>query len=79
MNILKFITTKLTSMTTAKQSSTLQSSGSAEETPKSDYSNIPITNEEIPGTPFRILGNPQVGYFVALGMHRLTETMPNLS
>lgn len=50
-----------------------------DETHKQPSSEIPMTNEEVPGTPFRIVGNHDNGYFVALGFHRLTPTIPNKS
>lgn len=33
-----------------------------------------VTNEEIEGTPFRLVGNKEKGYFIAFGKYKLTET-----
>lgn len=33
-----------------------------------------ITNEEIKDTPFRIIHTEEIGWFAALGQHRVTET-----
>lgn len=35
-----------------------------------------VTNKPIKNTPFRLVGNPKKGYFIALGLHRLTEYKP---
>lgn len=41
----------------------------------SDNSSTKISlNEAIPDTPFRLIGDPDNGYFIAIGNYRITET-----
>lgn len=35
-----------------------------------------ITNDPIPNTPFRLIGNTQQGYAIGIGNYRLTEPKP---
>lgn len=35
-----------------------------------------VSREEIDGTPFHIIGNEDVGYFLAFGRYKLTENQP---
>lgn len=34
--------------------------------------------EQYPNSPFWIIGNPEIGYFLALGDNRLTEMYPQI-
>lgn len=37
----------------------------------------PLINEEVPGTPFRLVGDKEHGYALTLGKNRLTEPRKN--
>lgn len=75
-NILNYIKKNITKYLKQNQEDLSPTSQSTLDTLK-EASSEPMTNEEVKGTPFRIVGNHDKGYFVALGYHRLTETSQN--
>jgi len=78
-NTLKYIQTIWTRLTTTNQKATDNTSQDGEEATKPDSSNQITSNEPITNTPFRVIGNPEKGYFLALGIHRITDFKPSRS
>jgi len=48
-------------------------SNTQEDTNNSHYSNELLKREKIKNTPFEIIGNEEIGYFIAMGKFRLTQ------
>jgi hypothetical protein len=46
---------------------------------KLNYGEEEITRQQIRNTPFQIIGNDTLGYFVALGRFRISEKIPNIN
>lgn len=72
-NTLKYLQNILTKSKKTHQELTENTLSNGEKTHNNDSSEQVELNEEIPYTPFRVVGNKEKGYFIALGLHRLTE------
>lgn len=58
------------------QSETLSTQLNVEESQSKENSSTELVEQEkIQGTPFRIIGNEERGYFLSFGKFRLTEAM----
>lgn len=56
-----------------EQEDILNTQTSTEEVHKKNSNLELITMDEVPGTPFKITGTEEKGYFLTLGKYRLTE------
>lgn len=73
MNIYKWLQPKKSKSADTSQKVQYTTPSSAEETLNlSSNSEKPITNDELTGTPFRIVNIPDKGWFITLGMQRVT-------
>lgn len=72
-NILKYIRTATTQLTTRKPKATPNGSQNGEETLSNVYG---TENTPIPNTPFRLIGNKKTGWSAALGKYQITPTQP---